>query len=228
MGLHELAGRLGFRNTSLLAQALTHSSYAHEEGREGQDNERLEFLGDAVIQLVVTERLYQQFPHRPEGELAKMRASVVCAESLAEAARRLGLGEHLLLGKGEDQSGGRDRVSLLCDAFEAVAAALYLDAGWEAARAFVLSSLAGELARLGRSKEEIDPKSALQERLQAVSKRTPTYRLVYESGPDHNKLFVSEVIYDGRVLGRGTGRSKKESEQEAAREALKVTEDWRR
>lgn len=226
--LQGLVKRLGVRNDSLLARALTHSSYAHEEGREGEDNERLEFLGDAVIQLAVTERLYQQFPDRPEGELAKMRASVVCADSLAEAARRLGLGEHLLLGRGEEQSGGRDRVSLLCDAFEAVAAALYLDRGWEAARAFILDSLADELARLARPKPELDPKSALQERLQAMSKRTPTYRLVSESGPDHDKVFVSEVVYDGRVLGRGSGRSKKESEQEAARKALKATERWGR
>lgn len=228
MSLKELAKKLGFRREALLVQALTHSSYAHEEGREGEDNERLEFLGDAVIQLAVTERLYRQFPDRPEGELAKMRASVVCAESLADAARRLSLGDYLLLGKGEEQSGGRDRTSLLCDAFEAVVAALYLDAGWEAASSFVLSALAPEFTRLGRPKAEVDPKSALQERLQAVSKTTPTYRLVSESGPDHNKVFVSEVIHEGRVLGRGIGRSKKESEQEAAREALKATEGWRR
>ncbi|MBO2520275.1 MAG: ribonuclease III [Firmicutes bacterium] len=227
MSLKELAKRLGFRDESLLERALTHSSYAHEEGRAREDNERLEFMGDAVVQLAVTERLYQQFPDRREGELAKMRASVVCAESLAEAARRLCLGEHLLLGKGEEQSGGRERVSVLGDAFEAVAAALYLDSGWDAARKFVLSALAPELAGLDRPKAEVDPKSALQERLQALSKKTPTYRLVSESGPDHDKVFVSEVLYEGKVLGRGTGRSKKESEQEAARQALKATEEWR-
>lgn len=205
----------------LLLQAVTHTSYAHEEGGQEGDNERLEFVGDAVIQMVVTEHLFEAFPANPEGELARMRASVVNAESLAQAARRLGLGAYLRLGKGEERSGGRDRASLLSDAFEAVAAAVYLSSGWEAARAFVLKALEVELGRLSEPQTPIDPKSALQERLQAASKEAPTYRLISESGPDHRKRFISEVLHRGKVLGRGIGTSKKASELAAAEAALR-------
>ena len=212
----------------LLLQALTHTSYAHEDGRQGVDNERLEFMGDAVVQMVITEHLYELFPESPEGDLARMRAAVVKAESLAQAARRMDLGAHLLLGRGEGRSGGRDRTSLLSDAFEAITAAVYLDSGWEAARSFVLKALEVELSSLNQPRKTIDPKSALQERLQATSKQTPHYQLVSESGPDHEKRFVSEVLHEGKVLGRGVGQSKKASEQAAAAEALKRLERSKR
>ena len=222
LSLRELVESLGLKmeESSLLHQALTHTSYANEEGRPREDYERLEFMGDAVIQMVVTEHLFARFPQKSEGELAKMRAAVVCQESLARAARRIQLGDYLMLGKGEIQSGGKERLSVLSDAFEAVAAAVYLEMGWEAARSFVLTALAGELGGLNRLERAIDPKSALQEHLQAVSKEAPVYRLIEASGPDHDKVFVSEVLHQGRVLGRGSGRSKKASEQEAARKAL--------
>jgi len=222
LSLKELFEGLGLKveESNLLQQALTHPSYANEEGRPREDYERLEFMGDAVIQMVVTEHLFARFPQKSEGELAKMRAAVVCQDSLASAARRIKLGDYLMLGKGEMQSGGKERLSVLSDAFEAVAAAVYLEMGWEAARSFVLEALAGELQDLGRLERAIDPKSALQEHLQAVSKEAPVYRLIEASGPDHDKVFVSEVLHQGKVLGRGSGRSKKASEQEAARKAL--------
>lgn len=221
--VRDLAKKLGVGEEGLafLLQAVTHTSFAHEDGRHGEDNERLEFLGDAVIQMVITEHLYELFPASPEGELARMRAAVVNAESLAKAARRINLGAYLLLGKGEERSGGRDRTSLLSDAFEAITAAVYLDSGWEAATSFILKALDVEIAALSQPKKTIDPKSALQERLQAISKQTPLYRLVSETGPDHEKRFTSEVLHQGRVLGRGVGKSKKASELAAAREALK-------
>lgn len=223
LSFKELVERLGMTMTgsSLLRQALTHTSYANEEGQPSQDNERLEFMGDAVIQMVVTEHLFTRFPKKSEGELAKMRAAVVCAEGLARAARRIRLGDYLMLGKGEKQSGGNERLSVLSDALEAVAAAVYLEMGWAAARTFVLAVLAAELENPSRLDRAIDPKSALQERLQAAFKQVPVYRLIEASGPDHDKRFVSEVLHDGRVLGRGSGRSKKASEQEAARVALR-------
>ena len=222
LSIQSLAERLGMKASGqkLLLQALTHTSYAHEDGRQGEDNERLEFMGDAVVQMVVTEHLFKQFPGISEGQLARMRAAVVKAESLAQAARRMGLGAYLLLGKGEERSGGRERTSLLSDAFEAITAAVYLDSGWEAARSFVLRALSVELAGLHQPKRTVDPKSALQERLQATSKQTPHYRLVSESGPDHEKRFISEVLHEGKVLGRGAGQSKKASEQAAAAVAL--------
>lgn len=212
---------VGEEGLGLLLQAVTHTSYAYEDGRTGADNERLEFMGDAVVQMVITERLYELFPKSPEGGLARMRAAVVNADSLAQAARRMNLGAYLLLGKGEERSGGRDRTTLLSDAFEAIAAAVYLSSGWEAVRSFILEALEVELEGVRKPRRTIDPKSALQERLQAASKQTPLYRLVSESGPDHEKRFTSEVLHDGKVLGRGVGTSKKASELAAATAALK-------
>lgn len=204
----------------LWLQAVTHSSYAHERGwPKGRENERLEFLGDAVIGLAVSRYLYESFPDRPEGELAKMRAEVVRADSLAWAARKIGLGRYLRLGKGEEKGGGRGRASLLADAFEAVAAAIYLERGWQEAEAFVLDVLKEKLEAV--KGPVIDPKTMLQEALQASSKETPVYRLAGEAGPDHEKWFWSEVVHRGEVLGRGEGPSKKAAEQAAARDALR-------
>ena len=208
-------------DASFLDLALTHKSYAHEEGVSDQaNNERLEFLGDAVVDLVVSEHLYQRFPEAPEGELAKMRAFVVRLESLANAARDLKLGSLMKLGKGEEQAGGRDRPSLLADLFEAVVGAIFLHCGFSATKDFVLKALGRPLSMLETPKATADPKTALQEYLQARSKATPTYRLVRDFGPDHRKVFVSEVLHQGRVLGKGTGKSKKASEQAAAEQAL--------
>jgi len=220
----ELLRELGIEieGTPIWEVALTHRSYAHEAGGELEHNERLEFLGDAVIELAVSEYLYARFPKSAEGELARMRASVVRAESLANAARELALGALMKLGNGEEQAGGRDRTSLLADLFEAVTGAVFLSSGWSAARAFVLAALGKALSALKDPRSVLDPKSVLQERLQAESKAAPTYRLVRKWGPDHCKVFVSEVVHMGRALATGVGPSKKASEQAAAEEALRA------
>ncbi len=205
----------------LLTRALTHRSWVHERSRSKlTDNERLEFLGDAVVELAVSEYLYNAFPAAPEGDLARMRASVVKEGSLAACGRRLGLGDALRLGVGEAKSGGRTRDSLLADSYEAVIGAIYLDHGWEVARRVVLRSLAPEIESVATGESSLDAKSALQELLQAESGVTPQYRLLEAIGPDHNKAFVSEVVYGGERIGRGEGRSKKASEQAAAQDAL--------
>lgn len=205
---------------ALWTQAVTHASYANERGLpKGAENERLEFLGDAVVGLAVSRYLYENFPERPEGELAKMRAEVVRADALAWAARKIGLGRFLRLGRGEEKSGGRERATLLGDAFEAVVAALFLERGWEEAEKFVIAILREKLE--GLQGPVVDPKTQLQEALQARSKEAPTYRLVGESGPDHQKWFQSEVLHQGKVLGRGEGPSKKAAEQAAAEDALR-------
>ncbi|MGI6082180.1 MAG: ribonuclease III [Limnochordia bacterium] len=198
----------------LLTMALTHKSYVAEHPG-AVDNERLEFLGDAVIELAYTDYLYHTYPQRSEGELSAARAAAVSEPSLARFARGLGLGSHIRLGRGEEMSGGRQRDSLLADAFEAVVGAVYLEHGWDVAREFVISHLGSPTLPL-----TTDNKGRLQELLQASSKQTPSYHVLKESGPDHDKVFVVEVVHRGRRLGRGTGRSKKEAEQKAAEEAL--------
>lgn len=219
-----LARRLGVEGSdqALFLQALTHKSYAHEMGLAGLDNERLEFLGDSVLELVVREYLYVTFPESSEGEMARMRAAVVCAESLAAVGTRLALGNYLRLGRGEEQSGGRRRRSLIGNAFEAIVGVIFLQQGWEKAKRFVLRALGPELAALTESRLPIDPKSELQERLQADAKEPPSYRLVEQSGPDHQRQFVAEVVVDGEVVGRGEGASRRRAEQAAAAAALSV------
>jgi ribonuclease-3 len=203
-----------FQDPSLLETALTHSSYANETGVA--HNERLEFLGDAVLGFVTAEHLYKQYPNRPEGELTKLRAGYVCEQSLAAAAKRLGLGEKLRLGRGEKAGGGGARASILADAFEAVLAAVYLDGGIEPCRALV-----GEAVLSGPPAVPVsDAKSRLQEILQGQGKPGPIYRTVSESGPDHAKTFVVEVFIGGQSAARGTGRNKKQAEMEAAETAL--------
>ncbi len=209
-----------FRRLPLLAAAFTHRSYANETPGIKESNQRLEFLGDAVLGLVVSQHCYEQFPDWPEGELSKVRAAVVCEPALARCARALGMGEVLLLGRGEAATGGRDRDSNLADTFEAVVGAIYLDGGLAAAQPFVLQALAPELAAVRAGVRAGDYKTQLQEHLQRFSAESPTYRLVAEEGPDHAKTFTMAVHWGGRVLGRGTGHSKKEAEQEAARQAL--------
>ncbi|MDR0325389.1 MAG: ribonuclease III [Oscillospiraceae bacterium] len=204
-----------FKDPFLLETALTHSSYANERPKTPY-NERLEFLGDAVLGLIAAEYLYSGHPDMPEGELTKLRAGYVCEQSLAAAARRLGLGDLLRLGRGEKADGGDARDSILADAFEAVLAAMYLDGGWEPCRKMVGEAVFSRPPAVPVR----DAKSRLQEVLQGQGKPGPEYRTVSESGPDHKKTFIVEVFIDGRSVARGTGRSKKQAEMEAAEKAL--------
>lgn len=208
-----------FRDKSLLTQALTHSSYANEMGYSHQEsNERLEFLGDAVLELVSSEYLYAKFPNLNEGELSKKRARMVCEQALDSLARKIGLEEYILLGKGEEKCGGRSRPSIVSDALEAVIGAVFLDAGMDTAKTFVLERI---LKDIDQTDSFYDNKTALQEYLQAMAK-SPLYTLVGEEGPSHQKLFSVEVSLEGRVLGAGRGSSKKAAEQMAAKEALHI------
>jgi ribonuclease-3 len=206
-----------FQHEALLWEALTHTSFANEHQR-AVSNERLEFLGDAVLGMIVARFLYEQFPDLPEGELTKIRAAVVCEPTLAARARLIGIGPCLRFGKGETVS-GRERDSTLADAFEAVVGALYLDGDFDVARSFVLRELSPliEEARIGQVR--VDYKTRLQEELQRTANESPTYRLLAEEGPAHNKRFQAGVFHLGACLGAGWGRNKKEAEQEAAREA---------
>ena len=220
--LKDLMARLGyeFRDAGLLKKALTHSSYANE-GRQGlQSNERLEFLGDSVLGLVAANYLFRR-ETGPEGELTKLRAAVVCEKALCSYSRELGLGDYLLLGKGERLTGGAERPSILADAFEAVIAAMFLDGGLEPVRGFVLRFVEKE-ANNQRKRHFKDYKTTLQEIVQQNPEEKLEYVLTGESGPDHSKQFVVEVHLNSNVIGTGRGRSKKEAEQQAAREALKL------
>lgn len=220
--LRRLQEKLGLRmkRPQHLLNALTHSSFANER-REGRidDNERLEFLGDAVLQVSVSDYLYRRFADLPEGDLTRIRAVVVCEASLAEKARELDLGQHMYLGRGEEASGGRTRRSLLADAFEAVIGAVYLDRGLTASRDLVLRLLGPALEAAGTGGQPSDYKTALQEEMQKEASGL-SYQLVDEGGPDHAKVFTVGVVLHGRVIARGKGTSKKEAEQVAARKAL--------
>lgn len=209
-----------FKDSAILRQALVHRSYAHERGDE-LHNEPLEFLGDAVLGFVVAERIVRRRPDLDEGAMTRLRARLVNTRSLADEAKRLGLGEALLLGRGEERTGGRDKPSLLADALEAVIGAVFLDGGVRAARTFVMRLFARAIEETpGRGARSRDPKTALQEFLQARGLALPVYSLSGQEGPDHARAFVIEVIVDGRVLGLGRGTAKKRAEQEAAAIAL--------
>lgn len=211
-----------FADPALLAAALTHRSWAHERG-EGPTYERLEFLGDAVLALIVSEYLADSFPDSPEGELSKLKARLVSETSLAHAARRLDLGSRLRIGRGEELTQGREKSSLLANTLEAVIAAIYLDGGLEPARAFVLRTFAQDLQDLREAEGpagQQDYKTRLQEWCQRRFETLPQYVTVRESGPDHQKTFEVEVIVRGNGMGVGVGRSKKEAEQMAAKQAL--------
>ncbi len=217
-GLEE---RLGykFNNINLLKNALTHSSYANEVRDGFSSNERLEFLGDSVLSIVVSDYIYKHYPNMPEGELTKLRASLVCEKSLCAFSRELELGNYLMLGKGEEKGGGRERDSILADAFEAVLAAIYLDGGMKPARRHVMNFV---LRELQHTDDEVfkDYKTALQEIIQRNPEEAVSYILTGESGPDHDKEFTVEVRLNSNVIGRGTGKNKKRAEQMAAKEAL--------
>ena len=208
-----------FRNIQLLQNALTHSSYANERWHNGLlSNERLEFLGDSVLGMLVAEYLFRSFPDRPEGELTRMRADMVCEKTLAAAANHIGLGEHLLLGHGEELFGGRNRDSILADAMESVIAASFLDGGLDAALKIVQQFILVEVPVT--KLHNADYKTALQELVQQKKNQVLSYTLVGQSGPDHDKQFEVTVSLNGVVVGSGVGRSKKRAEQDAARTAI--------
>lgn len=210
---------------NLYERALTHSSFAHEQGHPVAHNERLEFLGDAVLELIVSAYLYRTYPHLPEGKLTRLRAALVCEASLAKLAYRLDLGGYLRLGKGEAGGGGSSRPSLLADAVEALIGALYLDLGLEQAAQHVLALYQPVLQELQAGELRRDYKTRMQEYAQARLGITPEYRITGERGPDHDKIFEAEILLQGIPAGKGAGRSKKEAERAAAREAwIKQTE----
>jgi ribonuclease-3 len=210
-----------FNNISLLEQALVHSSYVNENpGLAPTSNERLEFLGDAVLGLVVAERLYQDFPQFTEGQMTRLRATLVRRETLARMAQAIGLGDHLYLGKGEETSGGRQKPVNLAGAIEAVIGAIFLDQGLARARDFTLGLLEADLQKAVTRGDIIDYKSELQELIQAREQQTPTYHVIESTGPEHDKRFTVEVRVGDVLLGLGSGRSKKAAESEAARAAL--------
>lgn len=224
----EAASGYAFRRPELRDQALTHKSFLNEQGGEpGSDNERLELLGDAVLSLVITDHLVSRFPSLDEGHLSKLRARVVSEHCLAAGARRINLGRFLRLGRGEEMSHGRDKASLLADALEAVTAAIYLDGGLEASRSFLLRVLEEDLAKLEQQGGDggADYKTRLQELCQRQFDELPHYRIAGESGPDHDKRFEVELCVKGRVVGGGTGRSKRAAEQAAAKVALQRIEE---
>jgi len=219
-----LETRIGyrFRDRGLLEHALTHKSKAHEDPSGGvTDNESLEFLGDAVLGLVVSDALFRAFPTYSEGQKSKIKANLVSTASLAQMAELMGLGDHMILGRGEEKTGGRHKQALLADTCEALIAAIYLDGGLEPARRFLMRELATEIDS-ARQPEYFgrDHKSRLQERLQGLGRPLPSYRIASEIGPDHRKLFYVEVIVGDQTLAQGAGRTKKEAEQEGARLAL--------
>lgn len=212
--------QLAFKRTKLLRQAFTHTSYVNEHKRGSvQDNERLEFLGDAVLQLLVSEYLFETYPKRPEGELTRMRASVVCEPSLAYFAERLELGKHVLLGRGEEQLGGRHRQALLADLFESFIGAIFLDAGIERTRQFLQEHMFPYIESNDFGLLMKDAKSKLQERAQHHGMGPVEYRVLEERGPAHDREFIVEVYLGEECYGRGAGRTKKEAEQRAAAEA---------
>ncbi|SHH01672.1 RNAse III [Thermosyntropha lipolytica DSM 11003] len=210
---------LWFKNPELIRMALTHPSYAQEKNSLF-NNQRLEFLGDAVLNFIVAEYLYNNYPDKPEGDLTRIRAKVVCEKSLVKVAQKINLGDYLLLGKGEEKSGGRKRKSILADAVEAVIGAIYLDQGYEKARDFILLHLKDYIAESAQG-DYCDYKSRLQEMVQAKSSENVSYSIIKETGPAHCKNFVAGVFFQGKLIATGEGKSKKEAEQNAAEKVLK-------
>ena len=211
-----------FKDIELLSLAMTHSSYANEH-KMGivENNERLEFLGDAILNLVVSQYLYKKYPNHPEGELTKIRAKVVCESSLAYAAKKIEIGKFLLLGKGEESTGGRDRESILADAAEAIVGALYMDSDFETTNLILLKNFESDIVHaVAKGDLFNDYKTELQEIVQKNGKSTMEYRVNKEEGPDHNKMFYMDVVVNNEVIGIGRGRNKKDAEQMAAKEAL--------
>lgn len=222
--MENLENRLGhkFKNINLLKNALTHSSYANEVRKGFSSNERLEFLGDSVLSIIVSDYIYKKFPDMPEGELTRLRSSLVCEKALCSFSRELDVGSYLMLGKGEDKGGGRERDSILADAFEAILAAIYLDGGMDCARTFVMDFVLRELKSHKNDDVMKDYKTALQEIIQKNPEESVKYVLVDEKGPDHDKSFTVEVCLNSNVIGKGSGKNKKQAEQMAAKQALEL------
>ena len=219
-----LQKRLGytFKQPALLELALTHPSVSHGQNEKLHNNQRLEFLGDAVLQIIISTELYKKFPNRDEGTLSKARARMVNRAALAEQALQIKLGKELLLSRGEERSGGRERASALADAFEAMVGAIYLDGGFMKVKKFILAQFTERLAGADASRPVGNPKGELQEMLQSQSAVAPEYRLLEAEGPDHDRSFVCAVWHSGRELARGTGKSKKAAETDAAAKAMKA------
>ena len=217
--LKEFQERIGyqFKDEKLLYEALSHSSFANENKKARNSNERLEFLGDSVLSIVVSDHIFEHYKHMPEGELTKMRASLVCEKALFEFSKKIELGKYIFLGKGEEITGGRERPSIISDAFEAVIAAIYLDGGFANAKEFIHHFI---LTDLEDKKLFYDSKTILQEIVQANMTGNVSYELIDEQGPDHNKIFEVEARIGGKAWGRGKGSSKKSAEQQAAYEAI--------
>ena len=220
--MDKLEGIIGhkFRDREMLKKALTHSSYANENKEEGTSNERLEFFGDSVLGLLTSEYIYKHFTELSEGNLTKVRAAVVCEEALYEIACEIGLGEYLLLGKGELANGGKERPSILADSVEALLAAIYLDGGYRAALKFFKKYIPKKISKVSVGSAYHDYKTLLQEIVQKNHQETLKYKLVEEAGPDHDKRFTVDVYLNSNAVARGAGKSKKEAEQAAAHEAL--------
>lgn len=210
-----------FKNDKLLYEALSHSSFANENKKQRKSNERLEFLGDSILSIVVSEYLFENFKHLPEGELTKIRASLVCEKSLHGFAQEIHLGDYIMLGKGEEHTGGRERPSILADAFEAVIAAIYLDGGHENASKHILRFIPNDIGNKGTVGFN-DYKTILQEIVQKNPEEKVEYILTDEDGPDHDKAFTVQVRLNTNVIGKGIGKSKKQAEQMAAKEALEL------
>ncbi len=223
----ELHTRLGyqFRDESLLRLALTHPSIAHEQNSPTPHNQRLEFLGDSVLGILLSRELYEKFPEADEGLLTKSRAKLANATSLAAHGRALGLGTHLVLSRGEENTGGRERSSTLADAFESLLGAIFLDGGLDAAREFILRDFAADFAELNLHTGIENPKGELQELMQSKSPTAPVYELISAEGPDHDRNFICAVHHDGAELARGSGKSKRAAESDAALAALKKLQE---
>ena len=210
-----------FRDKNLLLLALTHSSFANEKRNEGlESNERLEFLGDAILNIVTSEHIYKNYPELPEGEMTKTRASIVCEGSLVKCANKISLGKFLLLGKGEESTGGRSRTSILSDAFEALIGGLYLDSGLPEAGKFISSTMKELFSNFNGCDVFTDYKTQFQEIIQKNSDQKISYTIIDEKGPDHDKLFIAQLSVGDKIYGTGKGKSKKEAEQNAAKEAI--------
>lgn len=221
--LEEFEKKIGytFKNKNLLFEALSHSSFANENKKSRHSNERLEFLGDSVLSIVISEHLFKHFKHLPEGDLTKIRASLVCEKALFEFSKQIDLGSFILLGRGEENTGGRQRPSIVSDAFEAVIAAVFLDGGMECAREYVLGFIPKDLDK-STVKNLQDYKTILQEIIQRNPEEKVEYVLKGQTGPDHDRHFIVEVCLNTNVIGHGEGRSKKQAEQQAAKEALRL------
>lgn len=222
--LEELSHKLDikFIDIALLKVALTHRSYINENKQEKYHNERIEFLGDAVLELIISEYLYAKFPDRAEGELTSFRAATVKTDSLATVSKELGIGEFMLMSKGEEATGGREKDYLLANVFEAILGAIYLDQGYEACKQFVFRYLVPKIDNIVRERSDIDAKTKFQEVAQKLFHHTPTYEIIEEIGPDHEKRFVMGVYVGTKEYGRGEGSSKQKAEEQAAKHALEI------